>query len=93
MYVSWTVTYDWDFNESELMGKAADVLKRQKKPINAYELAKKAVDSYIPCLDDVYYYSISQEAVNYVKSQFFEEHRQELEKMILKAGLLKTSQK
>lgn len=90
MYVSWTVTHEWNFNESELMGEAADVLKRQKESINAYELAKKAVDSYIPCLDDVYYYSIPQEAVNYVKSQFFEEHCQELEKMIFKAGLLKT---
>lgn len=90
MYVSWTVTYDWDFNESELMGKAADVLKRQKKPINAYELAEKAVDSYVPCLDDIYYSSISQEAVNYLIDQFFQEHFQELKKMILDAGLLKT---
>ncbi len=91
MLVSWTIEYEYDFREDRFMTNAADELKYCEEPITPLILAERATEDCVRELDDYYYYTITDETIDYVKNQFFEKHSQELEEMLLKAGLLKTS--
>ena len=87
MVITWSVDYDCEFEDDVLMDFAADIIKEQTEPISSMELVEKAINAYIPTLDDEYYYALTADAINFANNVFWNRKHQKLEKMLRKAGL------
>lgn len=81
MLVSWTIDYDYDFEDDVIMDTIKTIIDKGQKPSDSMVIVKKAMFDYVAGLDDYYYLSIDDDTVDLAAEKFWNRHYEEILKL------------